>query len=62
MKYYKISEEDLRGLIEDALFSDYLLESGVDNWEWYGEALHSHQASLEKDIETILQQYKIIES
>lgn len=38
MKYYKISEDKLRKLLEDSLELSMLNWDGVDNWEWYGES------------------------
>lgn len=36
MKYYKISEDKLRKLLEDSLELNMLNIDGVDNWTWYG--------------------------
>ena len=36
MRYYKISESDLNGLLVDSLELSMLNRDGVDNWEWYG--------------------------
>lgn len=36
MKYYKISEDNLKGLLIDSLELDMLNMDGVDNWTWYG--------------------------
>ena len=36
MRYYKISESDLNGLLVDSLELCMLNRDGVDNWEWYG--------------------------
>lgn len=38
MKYYKISEGDLKGLLVDSLELCMLNRDGVDNWTWYGES------------------------
>lgn len=38
MKYYKISEDDLRDFLVDSLELDMLNWDGVDNWTWYGES------------------------
>ena len=38
MKYYKISESDLNGLLVDSLELCMLNKDGVDNWTWYGES------------------------
>lgn len=38
MKYYKISESDLNGLLVDSLELCMLNRDGVNNWEWYGES------------------------
>lgn len=37
MKYYKISEEELKTLLASQLELNQLQCSGVDNWSWYGE-------------------------
>lgn len=37
MKYYKISEEELKSLLVSQLELNQLQCSGVDNWSWYGE-------------------------
>lgn len=38
MKYYKISEGDLKGLLVDSLELCMLNRDGVDNWTWHGES------------------------
>lgn len=38
MRYYKISESDLNGLLVDSLELCMLNRDGVDNWTWYGES------------------------
>lgn len=35
MKYYKISEEELKELLYDHYVLDCLYEAGVDNWLYY---------------------------
>ena len=40
MKYYKISEGDLKGLLVDSLELSMLNWDGVDNWSWYGTSRH----------------------
>lgn len=37
-QYYRISESELRELLEDSLTLSMLKRDGVDNWEWYGES------------------------
>ena len=37
MKYYKISEKELKDLLASQLELNQLQWSGVDNWSWYGE-------------------------
>ena len=37
MKYYKISEKELKDLLASHLELNQLQWSGVDNWSWYGE-------------------------
>lgn len=36
-KYYKISESELVGLLEDSISLSALESAGVDNWWGYGE-------------------------
>lgn len=36
-RYFKISETQLKDLLESSLKLDQLYADGVDNWEWYGE-------------------------
>lgn len=40
MRYYSISEDDLRRLIGSDLKLSALESGGVDNWSWYGESLN----------------------
>ena len=40
MKYYKISEDKLKGLLVDSLKLRMLNQDGVDNWTWYGASYH----------------------
>lgn len=37
MKYYKISEKELKDLLVSQLELNQLQWFGVDNWIWYGE-------------------------
>ena len=39
MKYYAVSEDELRELIHDSMKLCALESGGVDNWEWYGVAI-----------------------
>lgn len=39
-KYYRISESELRELLENSLTLSMLEKDGVDNWSWYGESRH----------------------
>ena len=38
MKFYKISEEDLKYLIKCRALLEALESGGVDNWSWYSES------------------------
>lgn len=40
---------ELDSLYDDNLFLRALESSGVDNWEWYGEAIHMYNEWREKD-------------
>ena len=37
--YYKVEENELKALIEDALTLRALQLGGVDNWVWYEESI-----------------------
>lgn len=39
-KTYVVYENELRELIHDSLKLMALENSGVDNWEWYGDSLN----------------------
>ena len=39
MKYYAVSEDELRELIHDSMKLCALESGGVDNWEWYGASI-----------------------
>lgn len=45
-KIYKLTESELRSLIEDATFLNCLLQTGVDNWQGYEEACDLHNEML----------------
>jgi hypothetical protein len=40
LRYYRISEPDLRELLMAAYTYNALEAGGVDNWDWYGESIH----------------------
>lgn len=42
MKKYIISEKELTSLIKDSWKLNALENGGVDNWEWYGDALEDY--------------------
>ena len=43
-KFYSIREDDLIRLLADHYKLNALINGGVDNWEWYGEAIQSDLA------------------
>ena len=45
MKYFKISELDLRELLKAANYAWALEQGGVDNWEWEWDARNSYVES-----------------
>ena len=47
MKYYRISEEDLIKLIENAKFLDALESYGLDNWDGY-DMVEEHEKKKKK--------------
>ena len=57
-KIYKLTEGELRSLIEDSEFLNCLFNEGVDNWHGYEEACHSFNEIKEYgNIEEILDDY-----
>lgn len=50
MKYYKISEEQLRELIESSKILSNLEAYGVDNWGGYEEAVNEDTEATEEDL------------
>lgn len=70
MKYYKISEDKLRELLENDLELSMLNWDGVDNWEWYGasrrELIKEYIPDADKDTDfsdvttLLLKDYEVI--
>lgn len=57
-KIYKLTESELRNLIEDHQFLNCLLHEGVDNWQGYEEACSLFSERKEDgEIEDILDDY-----
>ena len=48
MKYYKVSETDLKYFIESRAKFEALESGGVDNWSWYGESYSDYLADMKK--------------
>ena len=71
MKYYKISESDLNGLLVDSLELCMLNRDGVDNWTWYGtsyrELIKEYIPDADEDTDfsdvatLLLKEYEVIE-
>lgn len=53
MKQYIINEEDLRDLLVCKQYLLALENAGVDNWEWYGEAIDSFEKENGVDIDFV---------
>ena len=49
MKYYKISEEDLKYFIECRARLEALESGGVDNWSWYGDANTDYLCDMKEE-------------
>lgn len=49
MKMYKISEDELQGLLYNAMAFEALTNGGVDNWEWYGESFADYLKYYKED-------------
>ena len=47
MKYYIISEERLKELLEEEARYIALENGGVDNWEWYGTSIQDYLSLCE---------------
>lgn len=57
-KIYKLTECELRNLIEDSAFLGCLLNEGVDNWQGYEEACNEFSEMTESgDINEALDDY-----
>lgn len=50
MRYFKISEDQLRDLIESSNLLDVLIAYGVDNWDGYEEAVNEDTEATEEDL------------
>ena len=57
MKKYIITEEELKELIKDSWRLNALDNGGVDNWEWYGEAMDRYDDDEEVDFSSY-EEYK----
>jgi len=49
MKYYKVSETDLKYLIESRARLEALEAGGVDNWSWYCDANSDYLADMKEE-------------
>lgn len=49
-KFYSIREDDLIRLLADHYKLNALIDAGVDNWEWYGEAIQCDLVEWEKTL------------
>lgn len=57
-KIYKLTESELRSLIEETQFLNCLMNNGVDNWQGYEEACHEFSEMGESgDIDAELDDY-----
>jgi len=43
-----ISKSRYEDLLRNEIFMDCLLEGGVDNWEWYGDACEAYREILKE--------------
>lgn len=50
MRYFKISEDQLRDFIESSNLLDALMAYGVDNWDGYEEAVNEDTEATEEDL------------
>lgn len=45
-----ISKEEYDDLLRSQTILDMLEAHGVDNWEWYGDAMHEYYRKWEPDL------------
>lgn len=75
MKYYEVSQDELKDLLYSANKITALENGGVDNWDWYGESISDFieaekqefpslkddpDVYLEDIAEESLKQYKVV--
>ena len=75
MKYYEVSQDELKDLLYSANKMTALENGGVDNWDWYGESISDFikeekqefpslkdnpDVYLEDIAEESLKQYKVV--
>ena len=58
MKFYKISEDELKRLLESDKTLDALYAYGVDNWDGYEEVTEAECQVNDEDLE----EYEVLES
>lgn len=51
MKYFKVSEKELRTFIEYRAKLEALEAGGVDNWEWYSDSIDDYLNDYHSDKE-----------
>ena len=72
LRYYRISEPDLRELLMAAYTYNALEAGGVDNWHWFSESIHDfidacsdidevHYEDMEEIVESSICQFPICE-
>jgi hypothetical protein len=44
-----ITKEEYDKLLDDSIFLNCLRNAGVDNWEWYGEAVSEYVRTVGDD-------------
>lgn len=47
--YFKISEDELITLLKNNHMLEALQQAGVDNWNWYGDALNNYLSFYKYD-------------
>ena len=47
-EYTIVTKSDYEDLLDDQLFLNCLESSGVDNWEWYDEAMNEYRLQKEE--------------
>lgn len=58
MKYYIISEKDLKEILDGYFSFQGLVHGGVESWEWYDDSIIDYfEACGVKEVSNLIEQY-----